>query len=63
MGNSAELSTFRTFNGATLPLINHVPWLVTQHIHSLPTGPILGMRRLAHGLAAQPFTDAKNRPG
>jgi hypothetical protein len=30
-----------------------------QHIHSIPTGPILGMRERPHGLAAQPFTWAR----
>jgi hypothetical protein len=33
-----------------------------QHIHSLPTGLILGMRERPHGLAAQQFTGAKNPP-
>jgi hypothetical protein len=32
-----------------------------QHIHSVPTGPILGMRECPHGLAAQPFTGAQTR--
>jgi hypothetical protein len=27
--------------------------------HSVPTGPILGMRERPHGLAAQPFTGAR----
>jgi hypothetical protein len=30
-----------------------------QHTHSIPTGPILGMREWQHGLAAQPFTQAQ----
>jgi hypothetical protein len=33
-----------------------------QHIHCVPTGPILGMRERSHGLAAQPFTGTKNPP-
>jgi len=32
-----------------------------QHIHRVPTGPILGMHERPHGLAAQAFTEAKFR--
>jgi hypothetical protein len=32
---------------------------VIRHIHRIRTGPILGMRERPHGLAAQPFTGAK----
>jgi hypothetical protein len=33
-----------------------------QHIHSTPTGPILGMREHPHGLAAQPSTGREKNP-
>jgi hypothetical protein len=33
-----------------------------QHIHSVSTGPILGMRERPHGLVAHPFTEGTKNP-
>lgn len=55
---AATLSNYRLpAGGAFLPTA-----CFPQHIHRIPTVPILGMPERSHGLAAQPFTGTKNPP-
>jgi hypothetical protein len=65
-GNAGRASTLQ---GSLLTDVSPAPFAqqrfmarYPQHIHSVPTGPILGMRERPHGLAAKPFT-GRNNPG